>query len=159
MKWLVVVLLALAVPATAGNWINKSEVVAHNGRTSIVNTFYQGAGDCEVDAIYGTDVALGDEPTVADSVDVAIDSGGMPGWLILTIPEEANLDDVFVQFKESVDGDTHSYAWGDIQPCYVGGAQYNDTFNVGLWDSCKIHLAGSAYGKVNVYWRIERISD
>ena len=154
--------LVLAVPAASDETgrIRTTRAIATDryGR-SIVNTFYQGAGHCEVNAIYGTNVALGDEPVVADTVDVAISSEGMPGSLVLTIPTEATLDDMFIRFKESVDGVAHTYTWGDWSPVYIGAVRYDDLFQVGLWDSCHIVLAGSAYGKVDVYWRIERIMD
>jgi len=166
MKWLILALLVLVfvVPAVADKYgrISATNVVAvdYYGRP-ITNTFYQNAGDCEVDVWCGTDVALGDEPVVpADSVDVEISSGGMVGWLLITIPAETNVTVMFIRFKESVDGVTHSYTWGDWAPCYVEPNEvYRDAFNVGLWEACQIVLAASSYCKADVYYRMERISD
>ena len=162
MKWLALgLVLALATPAMATPFINNGSLVARdaNGR-SIVNTFYKSIGDCEASCVYNDSIAIGDEPVLgADTTDVAISSGGMPGWLILTIPEEATLTVGFIRFKEAVDGATFTYTWGDWCPFYIGEAQYDGAYNVGLWDSCKIILGGSAAGLVDVYWRLELISD
>lgn len=160
MKLLVLgLVLALATSAFASGFINEASVATDSRSRSIVNTFYKSIGDCEADCVYGTGIAVGDEPAAADTVDVAIGSGGMPGWLLVTIPEEATLTVGFIRFKESVDGSTHSYTWGDWAPFYIGEAQYDGAFNVGLWDSAHVTLGGSAGGLVDVYWRMELISD
>ena len=163
MKWLVVILVfVLALPAGAEplGRIRTTNAVATDwfGRP-ITNTYYQNKGDCEVDAVYGTTVSLGDEPIPADDVSVDIGSGGMPSGLLLTIPEEATLEVGFIRFKESVDGIEHSYTWGDWCPFYIGEVKYEDYFKCGLWESCHITLGGSGAGVVDVYWRLEMISD
>ena len=160
-----VLILACAASAAADVYgrIRTTNAVATDkyGR-AITNTYYQNKGDVEVAAIYGTNVSTTSEPTLgvgADTVDVAIGSGGMPSGIILTKPEEATLEMGWIRFKESVDGITHSYTWGDWCPFYIGAAKYEDYFKCGLWDSCQIILAGSAFGKVDVYHRWEMISD
>ena len=154
--------LALALPATADPYgrIWRGNVVAKDANgTPITNTFYQCIGDCEVAAVYGTDVSLGSEPAAADTVDVEIGSGGMPGNLKVQFLGEATFTGAFIRFKQSVDGVTHSYLWGDWTPLYVGAVYREAEFTTGLWDSCHITLIGSAYGKADVYWRMELISD
>ena len=161
MKLLLAALLvaALAVPAS-GSFINSGEVIARDGNGQLItNTFFQHAGDCVVDAIALTTIAIGDEPTAADSVDVAISSGGMPGWLMLQVPEETNLSVAFIRFKESVSGMDHSYTWGDWCPLFIGGEYREFAFNCGLWDSCHITLGASVNCVVDAfYWRMELIS-
>ena len=158
----VLLVLALASPAAADAYgrIWRGDVVAKDiTAASIVNTFFQNIGDCEADVIYTANIAVGDEPVAADTMHVAIGSGGMPGWLMLQIPEETNLTVAFVRFKESVSGATHSYTWGDWCPLYIGGEYREFSFNTGLWDSCHVALGGSGNGKVDVYYRYELISD
>ena len=163
MKWLVLgLVLALAAPAFAGGFINEAAVATDSRTRSIHNTFYKSIGDCEVNCVYSDSIALGDEPLLAGTIDdtahVNFGSGGMPGWLMVTIPEEATLTVGFIRFKEAVDGATFGYTWGDWALFYIGAAQYDGAFNVGLWDSCQIQLAGSGLGLVDVYWRMELIS-
>ena len=163
MKLLVTALLvlALASPAAAdayGRIWTGNAVAKDVTATPITNTFFQNIGNCQVDCVYLTTIAIGDEPAAADSVDVAIGSGGMPGWLMLQVPEETNLTVAFIRFKESVSGATHSYAWGDWCPLYIGGEYREFAFNCGLWDSCHVTLGGSSGGLANVYWRMELIS-
>ena len=166
MKLLVAVLLTLALagPAFASGFINEAAVAIDARSRAIHNTFYKSIGDCEVNCVYSESIALGDEPILGvppatDTAHVAISSGGMPGWLMVTIPEEATLTIGFIRFKEAVDGATFGYTWGDWAPFYIGAAKYDGAFKVGLWDSCQIQLAGSALGLVDVYWRMELISD
>ena len=164
MKWLVAALLvmALAVPASADVYgrIWRSDVVAKDQTgASIVNTQFQNVGDCVEDVIYTTNIAIGDEPVAADTMHVAVSSGGMAAWFMLQVPEETNLTVGFIRFKESVGGATHSYTWGDWCPLYFGGEYREFAFNCGLWDSCHVVFGGSGSGKVDVYYRFELITD
>ena len=144
--------------ASASAWINHGSVVARdaNGR-SINNTFYKCEGD-SVSFVYGTD---GPAVCVADTCgpDISINPTGMPGWLIVQFPEEANTLTAWFKFFESVDGTTHSYTAGDWVPVLMGGEKTEVAFNVGLWDSCHVVVVGSAYGTMSAYWRTELISD
>ena len=150
--------LALAAPALGGAYINDGNLVAYdaNGR-AIHNTFYK----CEGDSVlfsYGTE---GPVVCVADTCgpDISINPTGMPGWLLVTFPEEATTLTAWFKFFESVDGRDHSYAAGDWVPVYLGASEREVAFNVGLWDSCHVVVVGSAYGMMSAYWRVELISD
>jgi len=151
--------LALAVPAFAGNRIADPDVIMRSPYpgSPVTNTFYKCEGD-SVNFAYGTDGAA---VCVADTCgpDISINPTGMPGWLIVQFPEEANALTAWFKFFESVDGVTHSYTAGDWVPVLLGGEKTDAVFNVGLWDSCHVVVVGSAYGKMSAYWRTELISD
>ena len=163
MKWLILVLLALVfvAPAFADETgrISATNVVAtdHFGRP-IINTFFQLVGH-NPNVIYGPNVSVWSEPTAEDTVDIAVDSGGMPAWWFMQIPEETGLEMFWIRQKESVSGPTHSYTWGDWCPVYVGETYREFASNAGLWESIEVVFAGAAYGSLRVYYRMELISD
>lgn len=160
MKLLVAALLvlALAVPVFAGGFINDAAVATDSRSRAIVNTFFQITGH-NPNVIYGTDASVYVEPAAADTKDIYIGSGGMPAWFLMQVPEETGLDMFWVRAKESVDGATHSYTWGDWVPIYVGGEYREFASNTGLWDSLQVVFTGAAYGSLRVYYRMEMISD
>ena len=161
MKLFVTALLALALasPAGASAFINDGSLVARdaNGR-SIQNTFFQEKGDVFF-VRYGTDASAHTEPALADTKDIEIGSGGMPGWFLMQVKEEVGLEMFWVRKKESVSGSTHSYAWGDWVPVLVDGAYREYASNAGLWDSLQVVFCAAANGSVDVYCRMEMKSD
>ena len=148
---------ALALPATAGVFVNTPGVAVDANFSRINNTFYKCEGD-SVLFVYGTE---GPVVCVADTCgpDISINPNGIPGWLIVQFPEEATTLTAWFKFFESVDGGTHSYAAGDWVPVLLGGEYREAAFNVGLWDSCHVVVVGSAYGEMSAYWRVELIGD
>jgi len=165
---LCLLVLALATPALATNYLNYPEALMRSPYSYgyVTNTFFQSRAAVADSVIYGTNVSFTSKPDTlagggagADTVDVTINPAGVPGWLLVTIPEEANLTMYWIRFKESVDGSTHSFAYGQWTPVYVGGAESKEAFNVGLWDIAQLVAAGSDTGKVDIYWRTEIISD
>jgi len=148
----------LALPASAGEFINDGSTVAYNGHYPIQNTFFQEKGDVHF-VRYGTDASAHTEPALADTKDICIGSGGMPAWFLMQVKEEVGLEMFWVRKKESVDGMTHSYTWGDWVPILVDGAYREYASNAGLWDSLQVVFCAATYGSVDVYCRMEMISD
>ena len=150
-----VALVALmAAPAFGSAWYNSGNIVARDGNgRAIVNTFARADGD-SVQFNYDTD-----GPAAEDTMSVTIVPAVVPGWLLLTFPEEANALTAHVRFREVQDGLTFSRDWGEWFIKYIGGAERSFAFNVGLWDSCEVHVVGSAAGVMDAYWYVEGIGD
>lgn len=158
MKVLIAAILALfmAGSACAENVAIDAPPETRAGAAGHEGMYCYPEGDRVVDALY---TAL----TVPDSVDVDIDPTGIPGWLHIVIPEEATLTRgriVFTVPTSSPDLTTApTYAAGDTIEFYIGEAKYDDWFKVTGWSSADLWLIGSAPGKVDVYWYVEKYTD
>lgn len=101
--------------------------------------------------------------THPDTVDVSIDPTGIPGWLHLTIPEEATLTRGRILFtvpsSSPIGSTAPTYAVGDTIEFYIGEAKYDDWFKVSGWSEASVWLIGSALGNVDVYWYVEKYTD
>ena len=154
---LCLLVLALATPALATNYLNYPEALMRSPYSYgyVTNTFFQ----CEGDSVlfrYGPS-----GPAVQDTAAAigTIDPDGNPGWLLVDFEEEAATLTAWFQFFESTDGSTHSFTAGDWVPIRMDGAATQAAFNVGLWDSCHVVITGSSCGNVRCFWRVENISD
>jgi len=139
--------LGLVFPATA-QFVNKAVMPSDGRGLWLSNSFTVNEGDWAKNIVYGT--------SKGDTVDVTINpTSARPGWLILTLPAEANLRRVWLQFYEAQDGLTFSYALGDTVPIFTDGTLRTEYVNAGVWDYCKVWCVGTAGGKCDLYWRVE----
>jgi hypothetical protein len=139
---------ALAASALAG-MINAPVILNDSRGLWITNTFTVSEGARVKDYIYTTaknDTLITINPTSPS-----------PGYLILTVPAEAALTRIALQFCEPVASEDlpMTYALGDTIFMYVGGLYRQEVFNVGLWDYVKVWPVGSSGGKCDLYWRVE----
>ena len=126
--------------------------------SGVPDMFCYPEGDLEAAVIYAD--AAGNT-TLLNYLD--IDPTGIPGWLHLTIPEEATLTDAWLLFtvpssSPSVLTDP-TYAVGDTLNLYIGEAKYDEWFKVTGWSSARLWLEGSGEGDVAVYWYTEKYTD
>ena len=115
-------------------------------------------GDKEADMIYADATA---NTTLLNYLD--IDPTGIPGWLHLTIPEEATLTNGRLLFTVPSSSPSlltaPTFAAGDTIEFYIGEALYDNWFHVTGWSEARLWLEGSAEGVVDVYWYTEKYTD
>ncbi len=111
-------------------------------------------GAREIEVLYATTV---------DTIRLAIDPTGIPGWLNLVIPEEATLTRGQILFTVPSSSPSvltaPTYAIGDTIDFYIGEAKYDGWFKVTGWSAADIWLIGSGAGLVDVYWYTEKYTD
>lgn len=148
-----VALVAILVSAASAQQFNEAVIRTDANGLWITNTFPVGEGTWVKNKRYYTSMS---DTCLASPITINPTSP-TPGWLILTVPPEANLTRIWVQFYEAVAGSSSNltYALGDTIPIYVGGLYRQEPFNVGLWDYCKVWSLGSVAGKCDIYWRTE----
>jgi hypothetical protein len=144
----VALVLALAASASA-QMINKSVIHTDARGLWITGTYTVNEGGRVKDYVYTTtknDTLITIDPTCPT-----------PGYLILTVPAEAALTRIALQFYEPVASNDLpvTYALGDTLYMYIGGLYRREVFNSGLWDYVKVWPVGSSGGKCDIYWRVE----
>ena len=157
MRVLIAAIVALVLAGTVGadNVPIDAPAQTRSGATGHEGMFFHVEGDHLEDLVYGT--------ANAGTVDIAIDPTGIPGWLHISIPEEATLEEVRFVFWEPVStpdltGDL-TYASGDTCEFYIGASRYEGWFKIAGWDRVEMWLIGSGYGLVDVYWYVEKYTD
>jgi hypothetical protein len=148
--------LFLALSGVAVAETTRADLPLMNGNYwPITSTNVKACGD-SITLIYWAKGVNVQVAAAADSAGEKFTTGGVPTWLNLTVPIEANLVNLYIRFKQAATGlDQTGYTWGDIIPVYVGGLYRSFYFNVGAWDSCQVFGYGSSVGKVPVYWYTE----
>lgn len=89
--------------------------------------------------------------------------GVVPAWINFQFEEEATTLTAWIRFKEFTPGtaafDAATYTWGDWVPVLLGGEYRAVSLKCGLWESCAVHVIGSANGFSNFYWFVEGYRD
>ena len=155
MKVLIAAILALFMAGSAGAENYNLNIPANTGEGGVHDFFPSLADAWTQGVIYTT--------TEGDSADVSFNPAGIPGWLHVTIPEEATLTRGRIVFKEADDlaapWSTQTYTWGDTVNFYIGETLFDEWFRVSGWDEVEIRLVGSAPGFVDVYCWAELYTD
>ena len=155
MKWLFIglLVLALAVPAFADNTRAETTVNTYGWLRDANGDFLDFGLDTET--ITNTAAHYGPKAdAVPDTVDwdrhgVVIGPTTEPIALIATWLGETNVTLGRVQFKARAI-DSATYTWGDVACIAVGTSNVTHEFRVGLWDSARVWLEGSADGVTGI---------
>ena len=144
--------LALAVPALAG--IVNKDIVAWDGSGRNIDGLYTHCTGDSVQFVYSVKGTA-----TVDTLDLNI-ALSYPGRFVFHFPAEANALTAWFRFKEIDDGKlTSAYTWGDWFPVLLSNARLDDEFRIGLAESLQMCVVGSAYGVMDIYYRIEEYRD
>ena len=158
-KWLwALVVLALAVPLTAGVLYDDIATIDSNARQLSGGSFFTMDSGTEAIRYSTRTTAVMDTLSNADTLAVCrttIIPTGIPGRFNFQIPQEATLTSGHFKFFERDQSQTEGYTAGSWVNFYVGAAAQRDFFDIACWDSCWVVFLRSGDGKFNLYWWTE----